>query len=144
MPRYVVISPGLLRSSNLIRVHIRADVGRRGGLSPLVVGPQDEVYAAYIWNYRWRGTGSLAVVAFSLVVGLMALSLWATQTDPTHPGRPRRDPLYLFAGLAELFWTLAVSDALIENPPLAWAWWGRAAGGGAGRLRQAEQHRGIA
>lgn len=77
------ISPALLRSSNLIRVHIRADVGRRGGLSPLVVGPQEEIYAAYLRDYFWRGTGSLVVAAFSLVVGLMALSLC---------GLPRRIP----------------------------------------------------
>ena len=124
VPRYVAISPGLLRPSNLVRVHIRADVGRRGGLSQLVVGPQDEVYPAYARDYLWRGTGSLVVSAFSLVVGLMALSLWATQTDFTHPGQPRRDPLYLFAGLAELLRTLAVSDTFIENPPLLWPWWG--------------------
>ena len=124
VPRYVVISPGLLRNSNLIRVRVRADMGRRGGLSPLVVGPQEEVYDAYIWNYHWRGTGSLVVGAFSLVIGLMALSLWATQTDLTRPGRPRRDPLYLFAGLAELLFTVGVSDTLIENPPLLWPWWG--------------------
>ncbi|MEO6319539.1 MAG: hypothetical protein ABIR56_02620 [Polaromonas sp.] len=124
VPRFVVITPGLLRSSNLIRVHIRADVGRRGGLSPLVVGPQEEVYAAYLRDYFWRGTGSLVVAAFSLVVGLMALSLWATQKDPIYPGQPRCDPLYLYAGLAEIFWTFAVSDALIETPPLTWPWWG--------------------
>ncbi|MDP2254548.1 MAG: histidine kinase [Polaromonas sp.] len=124
VPRYVALSPALLRSSNLIRVHIRADVGRRGGLSALVVGPQEAVYAAYLRNYHWRGTGSLVVMAFSLVVGLMALSLWVTQTAPDHAGRTRRDPLYLFAGLAELFWTLAVSDTLIENPPVPWPWWG--------------------
>lgn len=124
VPRYVALSPALLRSSNLIRVHIRADVGRRGGLSALVVGPQEAVYAAYLRNYHWRGTGSLVVMAFSLVVGLMALSLWVTQTAPDHAGRTRRDPLYLFAGLAELLWTLAVSDTLIENPPVPWPWWG--------------------
>lgn len=124
VPRFVALPSGLLRSSNLIRVHIRADVGRRGGLSPLLVGPENEVHAAYLRDYRWRGTGSLLVAAFSLMVGLMALSLWATQTDLTHPGRPRRDPLYLFAGLAELSWAIGVSDVLIENPPLPWPWWG--------------------
>lgn len=123
VPRFVAISPGLLRTSNLIRIHIRADAGRRGGLSPLLVGPQEDVYAAYQRAYFLRGTGSLVVVAFSLVIGLMALSLWLTQTDLTHPDGPQRDPLYLFAALAELFWTIAVGDALIDNPPLPWPWW---------------------
>ncbi|MBC7445012.1 MAG: histidine kinase, partial [Polaromonas sp.] len=49
---------------------------------------------------------------------------WATQVDATLPGRPQRDPLYLYAGLAELSWTISVSDAIIENPLLPWPWWG--------------------
>jgi signal transduction histidine kinase len=124
VPRYLSIAPSLLRSSNLLRVRIRADVGRRGGLSALVMGPQDLAYADYLNNYHWRGTGSLVVTAFSLVVGLMALALWFTQPAPGLAGGIRRDPLYLFAALAELFWALAVGDVLIENPPLPWPWWG--------------------
>jgi signal transduction histidine kinase len=124
VPRYITISPGLLGISNRFQVHIRADVGRRGGLSKLVLGPQDEVYDAYLMGYRWRGTGSLVVAAFSLVVGLMSLALWVTQVDFTQPGRLQRDPLYLFAGLAEFCWTFAVGYALIETPPWPWPWWG--------------------
>ena len=126
-PRYATIAPGLLRSHNLFRVLIRADIGRRGGLAPLVVGPEDEVQALYSSDYRWRNTGSMAVVILSLMVGATALALWVTQVDPTVPGRrrkPRRDRLYLFAGLAELCWTISISDAIIENPPLPWPWWG--------------------
>lgn len=33
-PRHVVISPGLLGTDNLLRVHIRADLGRHGGWRP--------------------------------------------------------------------------------------------------------------
>jgi signal transduction histidine kinase len=124
VPRRVAIAPGLLRLSNLIRVRIRADVGRRGGLSKLTVGPQDEVNIAYLDRYRWSGVGSLVVAGISLLVGLMALSLWATQTDRTRPGRPQRDQLYLFAALAELCWAFAVANTLIEDPPLPWPWWG--------------------
>lgn len=125
VPRYVAISPALLQPSNQIRVAIRADVGRRGGLSALVLGPQEAVHAAYLHSYRWRATGSLVVTAFSLVVGLVAMSLWFTQPAPGGlAGQTRRDPLYLFAALAELFWALAVSDVLIEKPPVPWPWWG--------------------
>ena len=124
VPRYVAIPPGVLRSSNQFRVHIRADVGRRGGLAKLVLGPQDEVQSAYVQGYLWRGTGSAVVAVFSLLVGLIALSLWLTQVDITHSGRARRDPLYLFAALAELFWAFGVGYALIEDPPLPWPWWG--------------------
>jgi signal transduction histidine kinase len=124
VPRYVAIPPGVLRSSNQFRVHIRADVGRRGGLAKLVLGPQDAVQPAYVQGYLWRGTGSAVVAVFSLLVGLIALSVWLTQVDITHSGRARRDPLYLFAALAELFWAFGVGYALIEDPPLPWPWWG--------------------
>ena len=126
-PRHIMISPGLLGTNNLFRVHIRADVGRRGGLAPLTLGPDDEVHPIYLSDYRWRSTGSLVVVILSLLIGVGAMALWATQVDVTVPGRPRRDPLYLFAGLAELCWTVSVSDAIIENPPFPWPWWGMAA-----------------
>jgi signal transduction histidine kinase len=123
VPRYVTIAPNLLRHSNLLQVNLRADSERRGGLSEVIVGPQDEAYAAYWRSYMLRANGSLLVVAFSAVFGLLALVLWATQIDNFHPQGPRRDPLYLLAALAELSWTLAVGDALIENPPLPWPWW---------------------
>ncbi len=126
-PRHIVISPGLLRTHNLFRVQIRADVGRRGGLAPLTLGPDEEVYPLYLHDYRWRSTGSFIVVIASLLIGLAAFALWATQVDAAGPGRPRRDPLYLYAGVAELCWTVAVSDAIIEHPPIPWPWWGMVA-----------------
>lgn len=124
VPRHILISPGLLRKSNELRVHIRTDMGRRGGLSTMTLGPDAEVYPIYLNSFRWRGTGSLAVVVLSLSVGLMAMALWATQVDAARLGRSRRDPLYLWAGVAELSWTFSISDALIENPPITWPWWG--------------------
>lgn len=123
-PRHIVISAGLLDTRNLLRVHIRADVGRRGGLAPLTLGPEAEVYQHYLSDYRWRSTGSFIVVILSLLIGLVALALWATQVDVLVAGRHRRDRLYLLAALAELCWTVSVSDALLENPPLPWPWWG--------------------
>ena len=129
-PHYIAISPGLLRPDNLLHVRIRADVGRRGGLALVTLGPEEEVQALFRHEYLWRTAGSSAVVILSLLVGLGALALWATQVDPSVSGRrkrPRRDRLYLFAGVAELCWTVSVSDAIIESPPLPWPWWGMVA-----------------
>jgi len=123
VPRFVVIPPQLLRQNNLLQVHIRVDAARRGGLSELMLGPQEQAYGAYQRSYLWRGNGSFLVAALSGVVGLLALVLWATQIDRFQGDHPRRDALYLFAALAELCWTLGVGDALIEHPPLAWPWW---------------------
>lgn len=124
VPRFVYLAPGLLHLDNELRIAIRADVGRRGGLAPVWVGPEPAVAALYRSAHAWRVTGSMFVVGFSLLVGVVALALWATQVDPSHTGRPRRDPLYLYAGLAELFWSVRVGDVLIENPWLPWPWWG--------------------
>jgi signal transduction histidine kinase len=126
-PRFVDITPGLLRADNVFRVHIRVDKGRRGGLAPLVLGPLDEVQRLYEDDYRLRNIGSMVVVVLSLLVGGLALALWATQAvpaEPGQPGRPLRDRLYLLAAIAELSWTVNVGDVLIETPPFGWPWWG--------------------
>jgi signal transduction histidine kinase len=123
VPRFVVMPPGDLKLSNLLRVYIRADAERRAGLSELIVGPEEEAFAAFNRSHYLRVHGSFAVVVFSLTVGMLGLGLWATQTDYFHPDGPRRNPLYLYAALAELCWTVAVGDALIDDPPLDWPWW---------------------
>ena len=123
-PRLIEIAPSLLRPRNVFRVHIRADVGRRGGLAPLTLGPRAPVQALYQHDHDWRITGSLAVVIFSLLIGVVALALWATQVDVSASGWLQRDPLYLFAALAELSWTLRIGDTLVAHSPIAWPWWG--------------------
>lgn len=124
VPRTMALPPQLLKKDNLLHIRIRADTGRRGGIPAVVVGPDHEIDALYNTEYRWRVTGSEVVVILSLLVGTMALALWFTQTDPTQSGHLRRDPLYLFAGLAELSWALRVGTVLIEQPPLPWLVWG--------------------
>lgn len=123
-PQYVPIPAQLLHQRNLFRIIIQADGGRRGGLSGVAVGPEDEVRELFNQHYRWRVTGSIAVAVFSLVVGVLALLLWLTQAEPGRDGGIRLDGLYLSAGLAELCWMLRLSDAAITQPPLAWPWWG--------------------
>lgn len=124
-PQYVLIPAQLLQRDNQFRVILHADGGRRGGLSAVLVGPEVEVREHYHSVYRWLVNGSIAVSVFSLVVGVIALLLWATQVEHV-PGvsRPRRDMLYLSAGVAEVCWMLRLSDTALTDPPLAWPWWG--------------------
>jgi len=124
VPRYISVDSGHFRQSNQIRIHIRADIGRRGGLSPLLIGPQDAVYPEYVSSYRWRATGSVGLVAFSLVVGFTVLALWSTESGQRKIGGLGRDPLYLFAAVAQLFWAIYVGDVLVEEPLFPWPWWG--------------------
>ena len=122
-PRFVEFPVALLRPDNLIQVQIRADVGRRGGMGPITIGPESMVRPIYAKDFAWRITGSNVVVIANLFVALIALSLWWTQVERAPDGHARRDPLYLFAGLAELSWSVRVADTVIENPLLSWPWW---------------------
>jgi signal transduction histidine kinase len=124
-PRYVVVSPGILRvHSNILRIRIRADVGRGGGLASLVLASDEDASALYLVDYRWRTLGSMVVATVSLLVGLIALALLLSQTHCGATEQFRCDPLYLYASLAELCWAISVSDFFTERPVLPWPWWG--------------------
>ena len=123
-PQYVSIPVQLLRKDNVLRVHIRADAGRRGGLSSVVVGSNKEVSREYEKTYRWRVSVSLVITILSLLVGAVAMVLWITQSDSGDRWVNRRDTIYLSASLAELCWALRVGDVAIQRPLLPWPWWG--------------------
>lgn len=106
VPRAVPVPAQLLQKNNLIRIQIRADSGRRAGVPVLLLGSDTEIEALYRRDHGWRHTGSLVVTILSLLVGAIALALWFTQTDPGQPERFQRDPLYLYASLAEFSWAL--------------------------------------
>jgi signal transduction histidine kinase len=123
-PQYVSIPARLLDRDNVLRIRVGADGGRRGGLATVLIGPENEVRAHYSNAFRWRVSASMGVTIFSLLVGVVALMLWVTQTDPANLLANRRDPIYLMAGLAEICWALRVGDVAIEHPPLPWPLWG--------------------
>jgi signal transduction histidine kinase len=121
-PRFIDIPGHLLAYDNVLRVRIRADGGRRGGLGPVVVGPADQMDDLYREDFVAQNGVGLAIVVLSLLVSIAALALWLTQKDPRSPGGGR-DRVYLFACLAELGWALRVANLLIEQPPLPWRPW---------------------
>lgn len=124
-PRYLIIPAQLLHAGdNLIEVRVRADTGRRAGLSRVTIGPSDQVLRLYSQAYAARFTGSVLLVGFSAVVGAIAFALWLTQRDAGAAGRRRREGLYLWAALAEFCWALRVADGVIVSPPLPWVAWG--------------------
>lgn len=122
-PRYVVVSPQLLRLDNELVIHIRADSGRRAGLMPPQVGRDTELRPHFQRALRAHLVGSLVVGVLSLLVGALGLTLWLTQAETGPDGRVRRDPIYLYVGLAELGWTLRLADRLVADPPLPWIAW---------------------
>lgn len=122
-PQFVLIPAQVLQANNALRIVIHADGGRRGGLSVVTVGPEEPVRKLYLTAYRWRVTGSLIVAMFSLVVGVMALALWAAHGEPAQAGEAKRDGVYLSAAVAQLCWAVRMSDVALVDPPLAWPWW---------------------
>ena len=124
VPRLLSIPQGLLRNVNTLEIRIRADRGRRSGLSPLLLGRDADLQPEYASRYRWRGTGTLVVVTFSLLVAVFAFAVWTTQVRVQLADQPLRNRVYLLAAAAEIFWTIRVGDAIVENPLLAWPAWG--------------------
>lgn len=124
VPRYVSLPAGLHAGRNVLVVRIRTDIGRKGGVAALTLGPADVVYPLYYKAYRARGTGSLVVMIISLVMALAALTLWWTQVHTDEAGVSQRDAMYLVAAIGELGWAFRVGDAIVDNPPLPWVWWG--------------------
>lgn len=123
-PQLVSIPAQLLQYENVLRIRVRADAGRRGGVSAITLGPASEVERQFDQAFQWRVVVSMFVTTFGLLIGLMAFVLWLTQPDPYGAGRLGRDTVYLTAALAEVCWALRVGDIAIVNPPLPWPAWG--------------------
>lgn len=126
VPRFIAVPAKLLQpGDNLVQIRIRADTGRRAGLSPLVLGPASTVRSELFADaYASRFTGSVLLSAFSMVVGVTAFALWLTQPATSAGGGEGREGMYLWAAVAEFCWALRVGDGAIANPPLPWIAWG--------------------
>lgn len=123
LPRLLPFSHVLLRPQNEVRILLRGDAGRQGGLSPLLLAPLAQARAVYDDMWLYRGSGRVVVIVFSALVGVLGLALWATQLRRNAAGRLVRERLYLYGGLAELCWVFRVFDSITELPPLPMAWW---------------------
>lgn len=114
-PVHLVLPARLLRSGgNTLTFRLRADAGYRAGLSPPLIGPAADVAALAGSQVFWRVGVPIATSVFSLFVGGFCLLLWWQQ----------RDGLYFWAGAGEMLWAATVTDAVIEQAPLPWPWWG--------------------
>ncbi|MEY4268266.1 MAG: hypothetical protein RIS90_2801, partial [Pseudomonadota bacterium] len=123
LPRWIAVRPDVLAKANRLRIVLRADAGRQGGLSAVTLGPQAVVESIHQPLWRWRVLGRLFVVVFSALIGLVGLVLWLTQPSVRPDGTWGRDPIYLYSALAEAFWVFRVADSLMESVPLPLAWW---------------------
>lgn len=123
VPRLMTIPAGVLGHDNRLEVRIRADRARRAGLASPWVGTHDEIMPLYEQEYLQRVSGTQIAVIMGLLVGTVALALWWTQVNPSLPAGRQREPLYLFAAIAEYMWSLRVGNVLFAQPPLPRFWW---------------------
>jgi signal transduction histidine kinase len=113
-PRLVELPAALLVPVNSLEIGITASMARGAGLSPLLVGPRDELQARQEHVLLWQYSGSRLVAIVSAVLGLLALLLWLR----------RRDPLFLYYGAGELAWSVQTTRVLFDQAPLPWPWSG--------------------
>ncbi|WP_159911583.1 sensor histidine kinase [Pantoea sp. 18069] len=123
VPRLMTIPAGVLGHDNRLEVRIRADRARRAGLASPWVGTRAEIMPLYEQEYLQRVTGTQFAVIMGLLVGTVALALWWTQVNPSLPAGRQREPLYLFAAIAEYMWSLRVGNVLFAQSPLPRFWW---------------------
>ena len=115
---------GLLRSQeNQLQISVRTDMGRRGGLSSVFIGPHSQVQPLYAYDYRWVVLGTVFAVFFSLAIAFIALVLWFLQV---RLGSYRRegDVLYAYLIVAELAWAVRAGGVLMTDPFFPWPYSG--------------------
>lgn len=109
-PVRVMVPDFLLQPDNELRIRIRADKGRRAGLSAVWVGPEDDLQALWQREEWVRVILPQAVTVLSLLVAALCALLWLQQ----------RDPLYAWAALGESAWGLRLVDTWWEQTWLDW------------------------
>lgn len=121
-PRLLPVNPELIKQHNLLRVHLRADSGRKAGLTAVVIDEWGRVNALFD-DYRfWRvSVPALIAVAHASLAALGVFMWWWSGRGRS--GGDRRT-VYLFGAVAMSGWALRLMDSSWETPPLPWPLWG--------------------
>lgn len=114
-PLFFLIPPGLLRADeNTLHVRLHAPPFSQGGLSPVLIGPEQilrpEFERTHFLHITLNQTFSLIVFA----IGVLMLSLW---------WRRRKDSMYGYFGLSALTWSLNSSNLYLQHPPFSSTTW---------------------
>ncbi len=112
-PFLMTLPPSALKRGARVDLVVWADSLSRAGLTPITVGPQQELAPLY-QNGLWsRTTLSYITITALGIMGTIAAVLWWRE----------RDLLYAFFALATLQRALRVADTLMTSlplPPLVW------------------------
>jgi signal transduction histidine kinase len=113
-PVWVALPEVLLKPQNELRIVLRADAGRRAGLSRVMVGPTAALRPMWAQQEWMRIAAPQAATVLSLLVAGFCALLWLQQ----------HDPLYAAAAVGEIAWGLRLADTWWEASPLPWPIWG--------------------
>jgi signal transduction histidine kinase len=105
-PRYYTVPPQVLQKTNLIRIHLRADSGRRAGLSTVMVGRQSALTQHYEAQWSTQVTSRQMVALLLLTVAILSASLAMTQPALRHQ--------FGLTAAASALWALHIGAPLVE------------------------------
>jgi signal transduction histidine kinase len=112
----VTIPASMLKAdgSDELRVSVRCQAGRWGGLSHVQFGSLADLEPSYRWQRLWRFSLPVVIAAGLLLMGLIALGLWWRQ----------HVALYGWFSLAALTGLVRHLDRVWLDIPLPWPWLG--------------------
>jgi hypothetical protein len=113
-PFLMTLPPSAQKRGTHIELVVWADALSRAGLTPVLVGPEQELRPLYEDGLWSRTTLSYITITALGIMGVMSAVLWWRE----------RDSLYAFFALATLQRALRVADTLMTSlplPPLAWS-----------------------
>ncbi|CAN5616700.1 7TM diverse intracellular signaling domain-containing protein [soil metagenome] len=113
-PFLMTLPPSAQKRGTRIELVVWADALSRAGLTPVLVGPEQELRPLYEDGLWSRTTLSYITITALGIMGVMSAVLWWRE----------RDSLYAFFALATLQRALRVADTLmtaLPMPPLMWS-----------------------
>lgn len=113
-PQLIEVPARLVQPLNTIEVTVGAGRARGAGLSPVLFGPREAVARRFDSLWFWQISASRVVAIVSGVLGALALLVWLR----------KRDTLFLYYGVGEVFWSVQTARVLFDGSPLPWPWTG--------------------
>lgn len=121
-PLLLVLPRGLLRpSGDVLEIQVLGLPRYRAGLSHLQLAPHAQLARITTWRNLWQKDGALISSVVSVVAGVLMLLMWV---------RTRRDPMYLYFGLATLAWAARNSNLFLNELPVQVDTWAMLVHGG--------------
>jgi signal transduction histidine kinase/CheY-like chemotaxis protein len=114
-PLLLILPAGLLKDTgNELHVQVSGQARYRAGLSQIQVGPHAALYPRHEWRRFWQHDGAMLSCAISVVAGVLMMLSWL---------RMRSESMYLFFGLATVFWAARNSNLFLDQLPISINTW---------------------